>query len=402
MSLAPVPNDVAGPRRPRSRRRSQAPPPDSSSDPPTPRLSVDLARVGQLYDRLAAALPGVALHYAVKANPAAPVLQVLRGRGVRWDVASPGEIDAVLALDPRPDRLSYGNTVKKVADIAHAFDRGVRRFSLDSSGELDKLLRHAPGSTLLVRLATSGVGADWSLGGKFGCSEDEAAVLLGRAARAGHPVGVCFHVGSQQHDVHAWDPPLAATARLREVLRAEGHDLGLVDLGGGFPAANLGRHVPDLAVVGEAVLASVHRHLGPARAGGAPLPELMAEPGRCLVADAGVLETEVVLVAERGGRRWVHLDVGLFSGLAETLGEAVRYRVTAHRGGRPLHGPGGPAVLAGPTCDSVDVLYSRHRPLVPLDLRAGDRLRLHGTGAYTTTYSSVGFNGFPPLAEEHR
>jgi ornithine decarboxylase len=125
----------------------------------------------------------------------------------------------------------------------------------------------------------------------------------------------------------------------------------------------------------------------------------MAEPGRFLVADAGVLETEVVLVADRDGTRWVHLDVGLFSGLAETMGEALRYRISAHRNGEEVTGPVEEAVLAGPTCDSVDVLYLRHRPSLPSDLRPGDRLRLHGTGAYTTTYSSVGFNGFAPLRE---
>jgi ornithine decarboxylase len=128
----------------------------------------------------------------------------------------------------------------------------------------------------------------------------------------------------------------------------------------------------------------------------------MAEPGRVLVADAGTLETEVVLVSERAGRRWVYVDVGLFSGLAETMGEAIRYRITAHREGRLLRGPTADVVLAGPTCDSVDVLYQQHRPELPIGLRVGDRLRIHAAGAYTTTYSSVGFNGFAPLREVHR
>ena len=245
----------------------------------------------------------------------------------------------------------------------------------------------------MVRITTSGSGADWALGRKFGCSEAEAARLLARAVSLGHPVGVCFHVGSQQHDVHAWDEPLAATARLRVGLRHLGVDLDVVDLGGGFPgtAALPTPHIDDF---GLGILHAVRRHLGPTP------PPLMAEPGRFLVADAGVLDTEVILVAERDGQRWVHLDVGLFSGLAETMGEALRYRVTAHRDGMPLGGPLAEAALAGPTCDSVDVLYVRNRPALPVDLRPGDRLRLHGTGAYTTTYSSVGFNGFPPLREQ--
>jgi ornithine decarboxylase len=372
-----------------------APQRTSSPRAATPFLTVDLTRVARAYHALDDALPGVRLHYAVKANPSPAVLRTLARCGTAWDVASPGEIDAVLAVDPDPARLSYGNTVKKEADIAYAYARGVRSFALDSAGELDKLVALAPGATLLVRLATNGAGADWALGEKFGCSEREAARLLVRAADHGHRVGVCFHVGSQQHDVYAWDEPLRVTARLRSLLRAAGADLDVVDLGGGFPAA-LGVGTPDAKRFGHAITAALLRHLGP------DLPALMAEPGRYLVADAGVLETEVVLVSERAGERWVYVDVGLFSGLAETMGEALRYPITVERDGVPLVGPAGGAVLAGPTCDSVDVLYRHHRPRLPLSLRPGDRLLLHGTGAYTTTYSSVGFNGFPPLREVAR
>jgi ornithine decarboxylase len=366
-----------------------------TSAPTTPLLTVDLATVRRSYRQLHAALPGVALHYAVKANPSQPVLDTLRDEGASWDVASPGEINAVLAVDPDPARISYGNTVKKPADIAYGFARGVRRFSLDCDAELDKLVALAPRATLLVRITTSGAGADWALGQKFGCDEVTAGRLLARAVTHGHPVGVCFHVGSQQHDVTAWDEPLATTARLRAAVRALGSDLAVVDLGGGFPA-RAAVPTPEVPSFGTAIMAAVERHLGP------DVPSLMAEPGRVLVADAGTLETEVVLVSERAGRRWVYVDVGLFSGLTETMGEAIRYRISAVRDGRPLEGPTGDVVLAGPTCDSVDVLYQRHRPELPLDLRVGDRLVLHATGAYTTTYSSVGFNGFAPLREVHR
>ena len=181
--------------------------------PTTPQLTVDLSVVRESYDALAAALPGVDLHYAVKANPSPQVLGTLARAGARWDVASPGEIEQVLAVDPDPSHLSYGNTVKKASDIAWAYAAGVRRFTLDSFEELDKLITHAPGAELLVRLSTSGKGADWALGTKFGCAEHVAYGLLQRAAAHGHPVGICFHVGSQQRDVRAWDEPLAATGR---------------------------------------------------------------------------------------------------------------------------------------------------------------------------------------------
>ena len=389
MTIAPALSPIPQQRRPVE---SRVAPPGVAT---TPLLTVDLATVCRSYRQLRAALPGVALHYAVKANPSAPVLHALRDEGAAWDVASPTEIDAVLAVDRDPSRISFGNTVKKRADIAHAHARGVRRFSVDCDAELDKLLALAPGATLLVRIATSGAGADWALGQKFGCDEVSAGRLLARAVTHGHPVGVCFHVGSQQREVTAWDEPLATTARLGAVVRALGSDLAVVDLGGGWPA-HAAEPTPSVPAFGVAIMRSVERHLGP------DVPALMAEPGRVLVADAGTLEAEVVLVSERAGRRWVYVDVGLVSGRVETMGEAIRYRITAHRDGRPLEGPTGDVVLAGPTCDSVDVLYQRHRPELSLDVRVGDRLVFHATGAYTTTYSSVGFNGFAPLREVHR
>src|SRR5262249_46584823 len=121
------------------------------------------------------------------------------------------------------------------------------------------------------------------------------------------------------------------------------------------------------------------------------------EPGRYMVGDAGVLETEVVLVSKKSyedDRRWVYLDVGRFGGLAETEGEAIRYRI---RPTRPMAGAEAPVVLAGPTCDSADILYDKVGSALPADLRSGDRLRIFSTGAYTTTYSAVNFNGFDPL-----
>jgi ornithine decarboxylase len=239
------------------------------------------------------------------------------------------------------------------------------------------------------------VGADWALSAKFGCRVEEAGRLLLAAARAGHPVGVAFHVGSQQRDPDAWQPPLRVAAVLRDALRLQGADLAMVDLGGGFPVHTLDL-APRIQEYGERVMASVQACFGE------DVPPLMAEPGRAVVAHAGVLETEVLLVADRVDGRWVYLDAGIFGGLIETLGESIKYPIDVRRDGRPLTGPTLPVVLAGPTCDSVDVLYREHRYALPASLRPGDRLRFHATGAYTTTYSSVGFNGLPPLRATYR
>ncbi|WP_426564170.1 type III PLP-dependent enzyme [Angustibacter sp. McL0619] len=358
----------------------------------TPVVRVDTAIVLRQLAALRRALPGVQLHYAVKANPARPVLRALARAGCRWDVASRGEIEAVLRAGGAAADMSYGNTVKRAADIAYAHEVGVRRFTFDSPGELAKLTEHAPGSLAMVRITTSGQGAGWALGGKFGCPPDVAADLLVQAIRSGHRVGVAFHVGSQQSDPLAWTEPVAAAARLREVARAHGADLAVVDLGGGLPAA-MREPTASLAVYGAGIRQAVARFLGP------DVPELMAEPGRAMVAEAGVLETEVLLVSERAGLRWVYLDAGVFTGLVETVGEGIRYRVEAVRDGAPLAGRTQPAVLAGPTCDSLDVLYVEHPYQLPTSLQPGDRLLFHSTGAYTATYSTVGFNGFAPLRE---
>ncbi len=362
----------------------------------TPVLRVDTAVIRERFLDLRAALPTVALHFAVKANPAPAVLRTLGPLGCKWDVASPGEIDAVLAAGGDAADCSYGNTIKKARDIAYAARCGIRSFTVDSAGELDKVTAHAPGSTVLVRITTTGMGADWALGGKFGCSGAEAATLLRTAVAAGHRVGVAFHVGSQQRDPSAWDEPLRMAAALRRSLRhaAPGCDLDVVDIGGGFPAGLL-TSAPPIQRYGVAIEGSLQRHFGDDR------PALIAEPGRHLVADAGVLDTEVVLVSERAGTRWVYLDAGLFTGLVEAYGESIRYRLQVLRDGRPLGGDVGEVVLAGPTCDSLDVLYQRHRYALPLSLRPGDRLRFLSAGAYTASYSTVGFNGFPPLREEY-
>jgi ornithine decarboxylase len=357
---------------------------------PTPFLVLDLDVVADRYTQLAGALPAARVLYAVKANPAPAVLECLARIGSGFDVASRGEIDRCLAIGVDPTRLSFGNTIKKERDIAYAYRCGITSFTVDAGPELEKVLRQAPGATVYVRITTSGKGADWPLSGKFGCDPDAALALLLRAARTGHAVGVSFHVGSQQRDVDAWDAPLESAAELLAALHGAGFDVAGVNVGGGLPCSYRDP-VADVAVYGETISRSVQAHLGSDFAG-----ELLIEPGRFLVGDAGLIETEVVLISRRSEdaqTRWVYLDVGMFNGLTETLEEAIRYRVQ----NPPGRGSAGPVVLAGPSCDSADVLYERSGYRLPLDLRIGDRLRLMSTGAYTSSYSSVWFNGFDPL-----
>lgn len=350
---------------------------------------IDLDAVRDNHDRLREALPEARMYYAVKANPAPEVVRLLVRAGAGFDVAGREEIELCLAQGARPELISYGNTVKKARDIAFAFRAGVRRFTFDSAEDLGNLAEHAPGSTVSCRVLVDSSGSQTPFGRKFGCAPEMAADLLTRAAALGlDPEGVAFHVGSQHLDPRAWDAGIATAARVTREVAARGIALRGLNIGGGLP----GRYTatpPPLADYAAAIRASIARHFPVA-------PDLAFEPGRAVVADAGLIRSEVVLVSRKSAadeKRWVYLDIGRYGGLAETENEAIAYRLeTAHDGT-----PDGPVVVAGPTCDGDDVLYLRTPYRLPLGLAAGDHVDILSAGAYTQSYSSVSFNGFPPL-----
>jgi len=360
--------------------------------PPTPCLVVDLDEVETNYRALAEAMPLAKIYYAVKANPAKPILDRLMPLGSNFDAASIYEIEHVLSCGASPDRLSFGHTVKKQGDIERAYRLGVRMFAFDSAGELEKLAKAAPGASVFCRLLVPNQSADWPLSDKFGCTIEMARDLLISARDKGlDPYGVSFHVGSQQRDPGQWDIALGKTAMLFTDLAERGIELRMVNLGGGFPA-RYRQNVEGVPVYATAIMNAMTKHFGNR------LPQMVIEPGRGLVGDAGMIQSEVVLVSRKSydaERRWVYLDIGKFGGLPETMGEAIQYRIVTPKDG----GPTGPVVLAGPTCDEVDVLYEKSNYQMPLDLAPGDKIEIHAAGAYTATYCSVGFNGFPPLRE---
>ena len=358
--------------------------------PATPCLVVDLDVVTHNYCTLAQALPLAEIFYAVKANPAPEILERLVAQGSSFDTASRGEIDICLATGAPASRISFGNTIKKEADIAYAYARGVRLFAFDSDAELEKLSRAAPGAQVFCRILVETEGAEWPLSRKFGCTPAMAERLLASALSLGlDPVGVSFHVGSQQTDCTQWDRAIAAVAGLFARLAEQGVYLSLINLGGGMPA-RYRDGIPPVEAYASAIGAALSEYFG------AVLPRVIIEPGRSMVGNAGVLQSEVVLVSRKSDDenvRWVYLDVGKFNGLAETMDEAIKYRIETPWDGAET----GRVILAGPTCDSADILYERTPYHLPLELQAGDKVTFLSTGAYTSTYASIAFNGFSPL-----
>jgi ornithine decarboxylase len=351
-------------------------------DHPTPYLLMDLDEVERVYHALTSALPEVTIRFATKCNPDPRILARLHTAGSGFEIASSSELHTLTSLGVRANDVIFSSPVKPWTQIREAAQAGVWRFAFDSRSELDKLATHAPGAAVYVRLATANPGSKVPSEGKFGVTGGQALQLLRQARSLGlRPYGIAYHVGSQMTDPQAWEDATYRSAAVLRQLQAHGITLSMLNIGGGFPA-RYADPIPDLADYGACIRQAADRHL--------PYPiQLCAEPGRALVAEAGVLVATVIGTAERAGKSWLHLDVGAFNGMMETLltRNQLVYpladsRATDDR--RCYH-------ITGPTCDSQDTMFfgvSLSRDLVP-----GDRVYIYTAGAYTTCYAST-FNGF--------
>ena len=362
--------------------------------PATPCLVLDVDRMEDNYRAITRALPLARVYYAVKANPARPILDRLVKLGSSFDAASFEEIRACLESGAAPSAISYGNTVKKVSAIRAAHAAGVSMFAFDSAEELEKLAENAPGARVYCRIMVANEGADWPLSRKFGTSVESARELMSRAADMGlDPYGLSFHVGSQQTSTASYEAAIGKVGMLFTDLKDAGINVRMVNLGGGFPI-RYRDEVPGIDDFGAAIMHAMIACFGNA------LPEMLIEPGRSVVGNAAVVNAEVVLVSRREKDdpvRWVYLDIGRFGGLAETEGESIKYEIATPHDGTAM----GPVALAGPTCDGADILYEKSNYRLPLALKSGDVVQIRSTGAYVTTYASQAFNGFAPLAEHY-
>ena len=320
----------------------------------TPFVVVHLETIKKKYQELHQCFPFAKIYYAVKANPAVEIIRLLSDLGCYFDIASIYELDRVLGEGVTPERVSFGNTIKKAKDVRAFYEKGVRLFATDSEQDLENIAREAPGSKIYVRVITEGgETSDWPLSRKFGCHTDKAMDLLILARDLGlQPYGVSFHVGSQQHDIGVWDGALSKVHSIFTRMKLEGISLKMINIGGGFPARYISE-VNDIPTYSEDILRFIKDDFDD------ELPEIILEPGRSLVGESGVIVTEVVLTSRKAKNdlnRWVFTDIGKFSGMIETLGEAIKYPLYTEKKGETEE-----VIIAGPTCDSMDILYEEYK-----------------------------------------
>jgi ornithine decarboxylase len=345
----------------------------------SPLFIIDAERVRRQYRRLAAALPGVDLHYALKPLPHAVVINTLNAEGAFFDLATNGEVELVRRLGIAAERCIHTHPIKRDSDIRTALAFGVGRFVIDNPDELRKFVKFRTRASLLIRVSFRSPGAVVDLSRKFGCDPEMVRELLRLAAELRIKIdGLSFHVGSQAADpamiVHA----IGVCRGLLQDAAAAGHEANLLDIGGGYPVDYLNRSLP------------IEEFCAPIRAALQTLPagvRVIAEPGRYISAPAAVCVSSVMGRALRDGQWWYYLDDGLYGSYSGQMYDHARYPVEALVAEGPTH----PSVLAGPTCDSIDVI--KEQVLLP-KLDIGDLLVGRMMGAYTWASASE-FNFFP-------
>ena len=345
----------------------------------SPLLIIDAGRVRRQYRRLAAALPGVDLHYALKPLPHWSVINTLHAAGACFDLATNGEVELVRRLKVAPERCIHTHPIKRDSDIRTALAYGVNRFVVDNPDELRKFVKFRNRCALLIRVSFSSPDARCDLSRKFGCEPEAAPQLMRLAADLRIKIdGLSFHVGSQAADPRMFVEAIARCSELLQSALQFGHAPAILDIGGGFPVDYLQRCMP------------IEEFCAPITSALQRLPaalRVIAEPGRYIAAPAAIAVASVMGRALRGQRWWYYLDDGLYGSYSGQIYDHATYPVEALARG----GPTFPSVLAGPTCDSIDVIRE-NLELPKLELK--DLVVGRAMGAYTWASASE-FNFFP-------
>ncbi len=323
------------------------------------------------------------IYYAVKANDDVEVIKTFASLGSGFEIASSAELKKVLSLGVGAERIISSNPVKPLSFIEHCLDEGVDRFAVDSFTEIDKIARFKKRARVYVRLAVPNVGSDWPLSRKFGVDVETAVSILEYANRKGLvPYGITFHVGSQCNNLQNWFVAIKKAKEVWEKAYLKGIKLQMLNAGGGIPARYTRESLSPREIAAY-LKGLLNKYFA------IKTLELQIEPGRGLVAEAGILVVEVIGLAERFGERWVYIDSGVFHGLAEALG-GIRYSFYVPNKRDPKLTF---YTIGGISCDGMDVVAEK--VALPEDLSVGDRIYILTAGAYTTVYASH-FNGFEP------
>ncbi len=352
---------------------------------PTPFYVFDLGRVEKNYQEIHKSLPGVRIHYAVKANPSLGILERLNTIGSGFEIASVNELDTLISIGVSPSEILYSAPVKPGEYIKKAFDAGVRRFAFDNFSEIDKISQFAPKSEVYLRIAVSDNGSRLPLSSKFGASINDTAELMQYAKKLGLiPWGIAFHVGSQSTNLDVWELAIQSCGFVINELAENNIKIKVLNMGGGIPVRYT-EDVPELDEIGLTIKRSIKRY--------APYKvDLIIEPGRAMVANAGVLVTSVISRAVRSNRNWLYTDTSAFHGLLETMPcqGAIDYPVDCDpkKSQKAIK-----YIITGPTCDSFDTYF--YKKELPSDLKIGDRLYIQNIGAYSLSFAS-NYNGFSP------
>ncbi|HPZ81396.1 MAG TPA: type III PLP-dependent enzyme [Candidatus Atribacteria bacterium] len=346
----------------------------------TPLLVISKEKLLHNYRAFQEFFPGIEIFYAVKANPHPLVIRTLKEAGSSFDVASLQEIELVLSHGVPPERMIFANTIKRKKGLRYARETGVDLMTYDNEEELKKIALIYPEARLLVRIKTPSNGARANLSYKFGAEPDMAPELLFQAQRMGlKPIGISFHVGSPCLNV---DNYLYSLQKVREIIEKVAGEIpiSIIDIGGGFPLDIYGEgEEGSLEVFSRAIVPHLQQFLGEGY-------RVIAEPGRVIVGSAAFLVTKVIGKALRSGVRWYYLDDGIYGTFSAIPFDKATFSFFPLRESKEEF----PAVLAGPTCDSLDVV-AENVLLPPLEL--DDLIVVPDIGAYSWA-SATNFNGF--------
>ncbi|MCL4457490.1 MAG: type III PLP-dependent enzyme [Nitrospirae bacterium] len=347
------------------------------SDEEPPYLLIDKKIVQDKVSIVGKNIRNSRVFYAVKANPDIEVIKLVNPLGVGFEIASEGELQLLASINVEPERIITSNPVKTFKFLEQAVEYGVKYYAYDSFAEVDKLARYAPGCNVYVRLTVPNEGSEWPLSKKFGVEMDDALDLFVYAKDKGlNPVGITFHVGSQCNNVYNWNAAVDKARELWDMAEQKGIKLSMLNIGGGYPIRYT-KNVVNIETIEKKVDKVIFQKF--------PQDiEVFIEPGRAMVGDAGVFVSTVIGKTKRGDENWLHIDVGVFNGLMESVG-GIKYTYVVGSRNDPMTW-----TIAGPSCDSFDVI---DREVELPEPEVGNRILILSSGAYTISYASE-FNGF--------